>query len=334
MKAWDFDYIIILYIVMTLTKRKYNKKKIKKRFNRIKRLNKSKRFNRTKRRNKSKRVRKSKKGGGKESSIKRRNLKLPPLYQLFTDADDTLHPSGFASLGYLNIAGVDNVGNRHKFYDCVSQLHQQIQARNGGLPTIIISANPLPATSSKKKKIKKALGIEQLEIFSGSALSSGSSILQNVRIKVGEFVAPLKNGQVTTDTENLHFQAMADVKVDQITKYVSEMRKEQGKKGRRYRPIWIGDNGQGDLLAAKILLQNKVIFAALIHWVDPRKASGKSSIWYRYENPPRLFPFKNYGEAIEHLKHYAGLQDLTSCHIEQESLHHLLRQKSFDASNL
>ncbi len=319
---------------MTLNKKKYNKKKTKKRFNRSNRRNKSKRFNRTNRRNKSRMFRKSKKGSGKKSAKQRRNRDRPPLYQLFTDADDTLHPSGFASLGPLNLAGVDSVGDRHKFYDCVSQLHQQIQARNGGLPTIIVSANPLPATSSKKNKIKKALGIEQLEIFSGSALSSGSSILQNVRIKAAEVVAPLPDGQVVTDTENLHFQSMADVKVDQITKYVSDMRKEQKKLGRRYRPIWIGDNGQGDLLAAKILLQNKVIFAALIHWVDPRKASGKSSQWYRSENPPRLFPFKNYGEAIEHLKHYAGLQDLTSCHIEQESPHHLLRQKSFDASNL
>ena len=331
---------------MALTKRKYHKKslKTKKRLTKGKRRNKSKRSHRTKRRNKSskfrksKKSKKSKKGGGKKKAKVRAQIKAaarsPPVYQLFTDADDTLHPSGFASLGSLNLAGVDSVGDRHKFYDCVSQLHQQIQARNGGLPTIIISANPLPATSSKKEKIKKALGIEQLEIFSGSALSSGSSILQNIKIKAAEFVAPLPNGQVTTDTENLHFQAMADVKVDQITKYVSAMRKEQRTKGRRYRPIWIGDNGQGDLLAAKILLQNKVIFAALIHWVDPRKASGKSSQWYRSEDPPRLFPFKNYGEAIEHLKHYTGLQDLTSCRIEQESPHHLLRQKSFDASNI
>ena len=323
---------------MVLTKRKYNRKP-KKRKNKTKRRNKSKRSYRTKRRNKSKRsyrtkrrnkyrkFRKSKKGGGKKKAKVRAAMRLPPVYQLFTDVDDTLHPAGSLAFGKLEVAGVDRSGRRDEFYDCVGELHQQIQARNTGLPTVVISANPMPASDRKKEHYKNALGIDNIEIYAGDPASSGFSIIQNLGCKVGEIC-----GVKETDPDNSQFQNMADVKISQITEYVTEKKSELQRKGRKYRPIWIGDNGQGDLLAAKTLLQNGTIYAALIHWVDPRKSSGRSSAWYR--DNQRLFPFKNYGEAIEFLKNFDGLQYLTSCNVEQESPHHLLRQESFDASEL
>ena len=317
---------------MAITKRKYHRKslKTKKRITKGKRRNKSKRSYRTKRRNKSRKFRKSKKGGGKfgKKKLKQRKRRAlaqkPPIYQLFTDVDDTLHPAGILALGHLEMAGVDRSGSRHEFYDCVAQLHQQIQAQNGGLPTIIISADPREKSPEKIQHLKDALGIEEIEAWKGNLISSGFSIIQNLGCKVGEIC-----GIKETDPDNSQFKSMANVKVNQITAYVTQKKSELLRQGRRYRPIWIGDNGQGDLLAAKTLLQNKIIYAALIHNVDPNKSSGKSSSWYRNNNPPRLFPFKNYGQAIDFLKNYEGLQNLTSCSVANESPHHVLRQQSF-----
>ena len=300
---------------MVLTRRKYYNNKTKKR-----------RFKKTKRMKKLKKYKKTKKagGGGKKKDRKRykkhRSKRRKIMYQLFTDVDDTLHPSGWAAVGKLNIAGVDRVGDRHKFYTCVAELHQEIQ-RKYHLPTVIVSANPLPDFTGKKSvKMAKALGIKKVEYNCGKLRASCRSIFSNI--------LPTTKRNKKKKIENLHFKPMANVKVLQIITYVLSMKKQLGKQF-DYRPIWIGDNGQGDLLAAKTLLEKKIIYAALIHHVDPNKVSGKSSLWYR-STPQRLFPFKNYGEAIEFLKTLRGLENIKSCRVVSESAHHLLRQASFE----
>jgi len=105
-----------------------------------------------------------------------------------------------------------------------------------------------------------------------------------------------------------------------------DMREELGEEN--YRAIWIGDNGQGDLLAANELLEQGLIYAALIHHVNPRKKSGKGTKWFKQG---MLYPFENYFRAINWLKKFTGLERLDICQeIPPPSLHQLKRQNSFE----
>ena len=314
-----------------LTKKLTKRSKIK---TRKKRQKKSKRYYKKKGGASKKRKKKGKKKGKKNKSKSKSKItkstfkskitkkvhskisELPfgePIYQLFTDVDDTLHPSGWAKLGPLDIAGVDS-GDRHKLYDCVKQLHKQINGKYG-LPTVVVSANPIPEIpilNPKSKKLGNNLGID-IQYNCGNLGASCRSVMTNTMRKT--FFAMDEETK-----QNLQYKDMADVKVNTISKNVKTMREKLGLKEKQYRPIWIGDNGQGDLLAAKTLLEKKIIYAALIHFVDDGKVSGKSSHWFRNEDPPLLFPFKDYGQAITHLKKYEGLNYLDNCEVSNKSI--------------
>jgi len=219
------------------------------------------------------------------------------VYQLITDVDDTLHPSGVGVRAKL--AGVDP-GNKDVYYPCVGALHRAIYNKFG-LPTVVVSANPFWKSNSDIENIKKKLGIDEIEYNRGGLFSSGWSTAMN-----------MFPGTYRDDYFNYHFSAMANVKIAQIKTHVERMRKDYVGKDIEYRAIWIGDNGQGDLLAAKELLQQKLIYAALIHTVDINKQTGRSSNWARQENP-RLFPFDNYETAITKLQSLGSLEFLEHC---------------------
>ena len=232
--------------------------------------------------------------------------KLKIKYQLITDADDTLHPAGSGKetlFGLVPVAGVDIYGDRHKYYPCVILLHQEIY-KKFGLPTVIVSADPrswaAEKTASKTKDLLGEDASDNITRYPGSALASLTSSVSNILARVHESVHGhllRKSHDENWDYDN--YQSMATIKVNSIEKHVRNEELTAEKNGYEYRAIWIGDNGQGDLLAAKQLLNDGVIYAALIHYVDPRKPSGKSSAWYRGEE--RLFSFTNYKQAIENL---------------------------------
>ena len=246
------------------------------------------------------------------------------MYQLFTDVDDTLHPSGKNSLvdvkGYLGskgIAGVDP-NPRKNLYECVDKLHNQINAKYD-LPTVVITANPFEGSRYGADKISKHLGVP-IDYIPGDV---GSSFISTARNLIPDFVSDEEENR-----QNLHYISMAKTKVSNITNYVV---KQKATYGDGYRAIWIGDNGQGDLLAAKELLREDIIYASFIHTVNPGRTSGKSSSWFR-GNPRKLFPFYNYGEVIEVLKTndiFDGLTDLVECEITIDDPHRLSRANSF-----
>ena len=226
------------------------------------------------------------------------------VYQLITDVDDTLHPSGVGLKASL--AGVDP-GNKYVYYPCVGALHHAFYNKFH-LPTVVVSANPIPVRNSDIENIKKKLGIDEIEYNRGGLISSGWSTAMN-----------MFPGTYRDDYFNYHFSAMANVKIAQIKTHVDRMRNRYVNTNIEYRAIWIGDNGQGDLLAAKELLQQKLIYAALIHTVDANKQTGRSSLWARQENP-RLFPFDNYKTAITKLQSLGSLEFLKQCNEEVEGL--------------
>ena len=233
---------------------------------------------------------------GESKTTKTTKTTKTVVYQLITDVDDTLHPSGDPP---SRLAGVDP-GNKDVYYPCVGALHRAIYNKFG-LPTVVVSANPFWKSNSDIENIKKKLGIKEIEYNRGELFSSGWSTALN-----------MFPGTYRDDYYNYHFSAMANVKIAQIKTHVERMRIDYVDTDIEYRAIWIGDNGQGDLLAAKELLQKKLIYAALIHTVDINKQTGRSSQWARQENP-RLFPFDNYKTAINKLQGLGSLEFLKHC---------------------
>jgi len=244
------------------------------------------------------------------------------IYQLISDVDDTLHPSGwFAGSRWHETAGVDYEGIREQYYPCVKKLHSQFYNKFE-LPTVIISANPRAIKSEKMKKIAKELGIKNIEYNGGEWVASIGAWYLNMFPRI--LRTPYEQ------YSNIHYSSMAIVKIQQITNHTDTMKKKYEEMNIEYRAIWIGDNGQGDLIAAKELLNDGKIYAALIHLVDPTKQSGISSSWARIDDQ-RLFSFNNYDTAISQLKNQLGLSFLEDCDEDASNdPHQLARQKSFD----
>lgn len=217
-------------------------------------------------------------------------------YQLFTDMDDTVHGSGRLA----PFAG-RHPGPRSKFFPCVRKLHEKF-GKICGLPTVIVSANPMPKGKKRRELLEEQFGAK-IEVFTGEWWSGMKSLWGN-------------------------YNDMAKVKIGQITQKVNE-EIEKAERGKYlYRAIWIGDNGQGDLIAAEKLLEGGIIFAAFIHHVvdDKPETCQRKKDWgvavgidravCNLGRPPRapdpkcacVFPFKKYSDIFEVLKTFPGLE--------------------------
>ena len=265
------------------------------------------------RRRKRQRSRRKYSGGAKsKAASSSRTLRRAIKYQLITDVDDTLHPAGSSwhtVLGHIPIAGVDVYGDRGTYYPCVDSFHQEM-FKTFQLPTVIVSANPKKITGEKLAKKTRKLHGEgantNVIAHHGELWASTKSTLSNA---VGRFyaghVANIAQKKYDDNWDLDNYESMAAVKIKTITNHVRQMKQEAADASPpwEYRAIWIGDNGQGDLLAAEALLREKIIYAALIHYVEPRKPSGEDSE-FRYNDSGNevLFSFRNYSDAIQYLK--------------------------------
>lgn len=233
--------------------------------------------------------------------INKTNSASQEKWQLFTDVDDTLHPAGPGFIGWM--AGSNYTGSRHEYYDCVGDLHKQFYKRYG-LPTVIVSANPLPVTRSKTTNVKKNLGNIDVKIFKGEPLASATSVVRS------------------------SYQEMANIKIKQIREEVTNQRLINGHS--RYKAIWIGDNGQGDLLVAQQLLKDNIIQYALIHTVDKEKPDGSRMD----KKQKRIIKFRKntYDWLINHLKTHKKFDGkfewLKECSSEKTSLNTRSKSRS------
>ena len=222
--------------------------------------------------------------------------------QIFTDVDDTLHPAGPGVKGFFS--GYDRDGDRDTYYQCVDELHKQIYEKFQ-LPTVIVSANP-HSNKAKKKHIAKKLNIGEVDILPGEYIASGLSSINATLLGTGENNVPFV------------YTPMSNVKTKNIKAYVTKNKTKYP----NYKAIWIGDNGQGDLLAAKELLEEKIIDIALIHYVNPHHISGLE-IENRNE---KLFSFHNYQQVIDILKNnVVELKFLENCKQEPTRTHHQIK---------
>lgn len=257
--------------------------------------------------------------GGATSKTPKKKIK----YQLITDVDDTLIPSGWAA----GIAGVDSRGKRGEYYPCVKKIHRSVHNLYR-LPSVIVSANPKAPSSRKIKSKTLALhGFkphEPVTYYNGSLISSTYSVASNLYAKSKSFLykkARLGDYDVSSlDSDG--FSSMARQKINTIEAHVRVMRNDLEKKNIEVRHIWIGDNGQGDLIAARELLNRGLIFAAFIHYVDETKPSGEE---YGIKN---LFSFPTYKKAIIDLKNLGVLPSSWSCSDKTNHAPILARQKS------
>jgi hypothetical protein len=132
--------------------------------------------------------------------------------------DDTLHPAGDSSWrgffgGRALFAGSDR-RNHYEYYKCVKSLHSQMY-NISSLPTVIVSANFRKKSTEQLMKISEHLGCP-IDYFRGEILASCSSSVQQLTnrcLRVG-------------DPKRFAFNAMAQVKIKQITEYVEEKKKE------------------------------------------------------------------------------------------------------------
>lgn len=245
------------------------------------------------------------------------NSNIPiTIYQLFTDIDDTIHPAG--NVFRRSVAGSD-FGDKNKFYNCVKELHNQIERINTNakdfydIPqhintsTVLVSAKPW-CTEKNKKHTKDALNIKNIDCLPGAYGASLNSTFWGTTA-YNMNITRIKN----LNPHSMDYEAMGQRKFNSIRDYV-EVKKQLLRKNARspfyndefYKRIFIGDNGQGDLLAARALLREDIIDIAFIRNIDTAKYSGKTSFY----NNRRLFSFQYYREVLDILKHLYGFTDL------------------------
>lgn len=160
-------------------------------------------------------------------------------FQLITDIDDTIHPSGNGLL--RGIAGIDNRLPNNVLYPCVKELHKAMYDKYR-TNTVIVSANPF---RPDPKKYKDLLRVPV--VVYGGGLSSLNSL---------KGIGGIIHGPRIYDT-------MADEKIKSIRKHKRTHLTSK--------LIWIGDNGHGDVRVAQELLRTGDIELAFIHIVNPRR---------------------------------------------------------------
>tara|TARA_A100001015_G_C15025600_1_gene730333 strand:- start:2219 stop:2986 length:768 start_codon:yes stop_codon:yes gene_type:complete len=173
------------------------------------------------------------------------------------------------------------------------------------LSTVITSARPL-ISKTKIKHFEEELGINNIVPSPGKFIDSSLSTVYG-NISKGLNITRIKN----VSPHSLDYERMGFVKYLSIREYVLKKMTELVKAGfndKQYKPIFIGDNGQGDLLAARALLDDNIINYAFIHNVDSSKYSGVTSEHF-YDN--RLFPFRQYSEVIDILNNLDPELNLT-----------------------
>lgn len=203
---------------------------------------------------------------------------IPKLYHVLTDIDDTL----YANRGWKScIAGSDMSWPQHIAYPGVTELHRQLHSlRKSTHYSTVLSATP---GVFKPKKLNSQ---ELKDILGGTDFS----FIQGVEGKRDI----LRNGPSTLLTgffyrgdnpDGAFYRAIAETKYARFQQYARIFPERQY--------IWIGDNGQGDEVAGRRMLdQRDVMVTVCIHIVRPAAESARD---------PRIIYFNSYGELATKL---------------------------------
>lgn len=228
-------------------------------------------------------------------------------YQIFSDIDDTLHPSNYGI--FSKIAGTD-IYMSGKYYPGVKELHRAFYKKYK-LPSVIVTANPL----KKSNIITRHFITNKIKTLTN--LLHGTNVTQNVVYYAGDYFKSSFDTAIsvtnnlyniffkeTTINDNL-FKNMADCKFNQIREHILKEIEIGKQYGYTYKAIWIGDNGKGDLYTAIKLIKNNLIDVAFIHYVDPFKKSGEEYDEIKLDSTGQfrsnIIPFITYSDIFNFL---------------------------------
>jgi hypothetical protein len=187
-------------------------------------------------------------------------------YQIITNVDDVNYPYG-------SVTPQGDSGLLNNSQPCVKEIHQAVHDQYG-LPTVIVSANPMEASRRKRSKVSDELGLpsDQIVMYKGSKGNTLGGSRGDVTHKV--------INSVTTD------------KINNIVRHIG---KSVGGVGY----IWIGGNGMDDEKVAVELLSTGMLSIAFIQSVDESSQVDQAGLYY----------VRHYGEVLEILQQEGILDD-------------------------
>ena len=198
---------------------------------------------------------------------------IPKLYHVLTDIDDTLYANRG---GKTCIAGSDMSWPEHIAYPGVKEMHRQLHLlRKSTHYSTVISAAPGVFKTKKlnSQELKDILGGTDFSFIQG--IESKRELLRNAPSTLLTGLYYRGN-----NPDSMFYRTCADTKYARFQQYVRIFPERQY--------IWIGDNGQGDEVAGRRMLdQQDVTVTVCIHIVrQPVEGS----------MDPRIIYFNTYGE--------------------------------------
>ncbi len=234
--------------------------------------------------------------GGKELLELFNSKKLPYMWHIMTDIDDTLYPNTEHS---TYIAGSDTSWNQKEPYPGIELFFKLLyKTPEVSKYSTILSATPGCLKTSKLKDkhglLHKIIGdfgfIQGIESKGKIALH----LLDIISNCVGKYCF-VKAINKTTNKDNISslFTLFGNTKFERFKQYISLFPE--------YKILFIGDNGQGDVLAGAQMIEHSPSCHVFIHKVSEDGKNFKKSEEEDIQNSQLHF-FKNYYELAKQLK--------------------------------
>jgi hypothetical protein len=233
--------------------------------------------------------------GGQELLDIFNEKKLPDIWHIMTDIDDTLYPNTEHS---TYIAGSDSSWKQKSPYPGIRTFYNNFYKKlpNNSQYTTILSATP---GCLKNSKLQDKTGILHSILKTYGFIQGPESKLQ-VTSYSGDIITNCSSqycGQknVTTDVNNISdlFKLFGNTKFERFKQYLSIYPE--------YKILFFGDNGQGDVLAGKQMVEFNDQCNVFIHKVSEDGETFKT-VTEESQGIPRLNFFRNYYEASLKLK--------------------------------
>ncbi len=205
-------------------------------------------------------------------------------FHILTDIDDTLfaHPGGIAGNDYSWTKKQPYPGIK-EFY---AQFYNTIHDENKKYTTVLSATPGFAKTLKLDNEALKAIIGENYGFIQGEESKSKQAST------IGDLFS--------TRTDQNRFTMYGDIKARRCKEYKSLFPE--------FKLIFIGDNGQGDLLAGQQMIDNDICKYVFIHNIMDKKGNFKeSTIDSNYEK--KIYLFKNYLELADIFKKLSIFDD-------------------------
>ena len=222
--------------------------------------------------------------------------KMPDMWHIMTDIDDTLYPNTEHG---TYIAGSDVSWPEKNPYPGIIKFYDLFYSN---LPIFARYTTVLSATPGFLKKSKLADAhhilhniLQEYGFIQGpeSKTQIATHVTDFASNWAGQFRGSLTNKDVSVDTINSAYKLFGNTKFERFKQYLTIFPE--------YKILFFGDNGQGDVLAGKQMVEYSDRCHVFIHKVSENGTTFKKS-FEEDQNIPRLNFFKNYYEAAVKLR--------------------------------